>query len=125
VKVAFDSSALIAIILDERGGALAAPWLAEGVASAVIFAETLSKLAAKGFDPVQTRGLFLATGLEVDPVTEADAVSVAALHELGRKDISLADRFCLAHALSRGLEIVTADRAWSELGLALELKLIR
>lgn len=125
MTVAFDSSALIAIVLDERGGEVAGPLLAEGSVSAVIFAETLSKLAARGFDSAQTRTLFLAAGLEVDSVTEADAVSTADLHELRRKNVSLADRFCLAHAMSRRLEIVTADRAWAELGLAVNLRLIR
>lgn len=125
MTVAFDSSALIAVVLDERGGDVAGPLLAEGRVSAVIFAETLGKLAARGFDAAQTRLLFLAAGLQVDAATEADAVSVAGLYELGRRNVSLADRFCLAHAMSRGLEIVTADRAWRDLELAVDLTLIR
>lgn len=91
----------------------------------MIFAETLSKLAARGFDPERTRTFFLATGLEVDAVTEADALATAQLHDLRRRNVSLADRFCLAHAMSHGFEIVTADRAWGDLGLAVKLRLIR
>jgi ribonuclease VapC len=125
VTTAFDSSALIAVYLDEPGGEAAGAWLAEGVASAVIFAETLGKLALKGFDPAETRRLFLAAGLEVEAVTESDAVAVAALYELARSGVSLADRFCLAHALGRGLELATADRAWNDLGLPVTLRLIR
>jgi PIN domain nuclease of toxin-antitoxin system len=125
VTFAFDSSALISVILDERGGEIAGPLLAEGVVSAVVLAETLGKLAARGFDPERTRTFFLATGLEVDAVTEADALAIAQLHELRRRNISLADRICLAHAMSREFELVTADRAWSGLGLAVKLRLIR
>jgi PIN domain nuclease of toxin-antitoxin system len=39
--------------------------------------------------------------------------------------LSLADRACLALALRLGLPIVTADRAWAELELAVQVQTIR
>jgi len=38
---------------------------------------------------------------------------------------SLADRACLALAMERRLPVVTADRAWSGLGLDLDIQVIR
>jgi len=39
--------------------------------------------------------------------------------------LSLADRACLALAISRDLPVITADRAWARLGLPVEVVLTR
>jgi hypothetical protein len=59
----------------ERVGAA----LTEGVVSAVIFAETLSKLAHQGFDALSIGGDMEAVGLTVAPVGPDDLPSVVAL----------------------------------------------
>lgn len=38
---------------------------------------------------------------------------------------ALADRACLALALDRDLPVLTADRVWTQLGLPLDIRLIR
>jgi PIN domain nuclease of toxin-antitoxin system len=125
MSVAFDSSALIAIVLQEPGADVALGQLPEGRVSAAILAEALGKLGLKGKDPGRIASDFKAAGLAIDPVDETDALAVAALHELHRRGVSLGDRFCLAHALSRSLPVVTADRPWRGLGLPVELRYIR
>lgn len=125
MSVAFDSSALIAIVLLEPGAEAALSHLPDGRASAVILAETLGKLGLKGKDPALVAANFKAAGLAIDPVDEKDALAVAALHEFHRRGVSLGDRFCLAHALSRSLPVITADRPWRDLGLPVELRYIR
>lgn len=125
MTVAFDSSALLAILQLETGSERAEADLGRGVASAVIFAETLGKAAARGHDPDAVAEKFQVAGLTVDPASEADARAVARLQHLSRQGISLADRFCLAHALTRGLPVLTSDRAWANLGLALDVRFFR
>jgi PIN domain nuclease of toxin-antitoxin system len=39
--------------------------------------------------------------------------------------LSLGDRACLALATTLDLPVVTADRAWSRVGLSLQISLIR
>lgn len=120
-----DASAIIALIHREPGADTVAQVIGAGLASAVIYAECLSKLANRGHDPDQIGPRLLATGLAVVDVRQEDARSVAALHHLARRNVSLADRFCLALALDRGLPLYTADRPWADLGLPIDLRLIR
>jgi PIN domain nuclease of toxin-antitoxin system len=125
VSVAFDTSALMAIILLEPGADFALSYISEGRASAAILAETLGKLGLKGQNPALVMARFKAAGLTIDAFEEEDALAVAALHELHQRGVSLGDRFCLAHAMSRSLPIITADHPWRELGLPVELRFIR
>lgn len=115
----------MALMLDEPGGQIVADQLPESVACAVIFAETLSKLALKGADPDAAGRALRDAGLAVDDFTLADAKQAARLAPLASRNISLADRICLAHALARRLPVLTADRALAGLGLELDVRLIR
>jgi PIN domain nuclease of toxin-antitoxin system len=125
VTVVIDTSALIALVQQERGADRVAANIDGAVVSTVIFAECLSKLAGRGLDPNALTAGFLAAGLRVEPVGPTDVPAVVALHQLARRDVSLADRFCLALALDRGLAVLTADRPWADLGLPLQIELIR
>ncbi|MCC7266725.1 MAG: PIN domain-containing protein [Caulobacteraceae bacterium] len=123
--VAFDSSALMAILLEESGSERAAGYLTEGRASAAIWGETLSKMGLRGRAPAWAADHLKHAGLVIDPLTEEDAVTTASLYTLARRGVSLADRFCLAHAMIRKLPVITSDRPWSELDLPIELIFIR
>jgi len=39
--------------------------------------------------------------------------------------LSLGDRACLAFGIQTGLPVLTGDRTWKELGLPVEIELIR
>ena len=125
MTLVIDTSALMAFIKDEPGGQAVGSQLADAIASPVIFAETLSKLAAQGFDADAARADLLVAGLTVEPMRLADVQAVVSLQSLANGSISLADRICLALALDRGLPVLTADRAWAGLGLPLDVRLIR
>jgi ribonuclease VapC len=120
-----DTSALIAVVKAERGWQAARDALVQSLVSAVIMAETLSKLANLGFEIDVTERLFREAGVEVASVTDADVRVVASLHGLAKQSVSMADRFCLALGMTSGLPIVTADRAWASLGLPVEVRLFR
>jgi ribonuclease VapC len=125
VTFVVDSSALIALVQNEAGADRVAMEIGEAVVSPVIFAECLSKLAGRGYDADAIRSRFLTAGLSVESVGPSDVQAVILLHPLSRKNVSLADRFCLALALARGLPVLTADRPWATLGLPLKIELIR
>lgn len=56
----------------------------------------------------------------------AQAVQAGELRRTTRSTgLSLGDRACLALAASRGLQVLTADRAWTGLSIGLEIECIR
>jgi ribonuclease VapC len=127
-----DASALLAYLHDEPGAEEVAEALAAtAVISAANWAETLSKLADVGHQPrevadrLRDQGVLYAL-LDVEPLTGDDAATIAELRAATRDaGLSLGDRACLALGLRLGLPIVTADRAWEELGLGLTIRVIR
>jgi len=71
------------------------------------------------------RGL-LDGALAVEPFTTADAIEIARLRPLTRDlGLSLGDRACLALASRLDAPVLTADSAWSQLDVPLELRQIR
>lgn len=127
-----DASALLAYLRDEPGADVVADAVAGGAAiSTVNLGEVLSRVADRGADPARVarqmtdRGLLDGT-IMVEPFTSADAVEVGRLRPLTRAHgLSLGDRACLALARRLGRPAVTADTAWSQLDLDLDLRQIR
>lgn len=65
-------------------------------------------------------------GLRVIAFTTEDADTVGDMWPATRaKGLGIADRACLALARRMGVPAVTADRAWAELHLGVEVVLIR
>ena len=109
----FDSSALLAYVLREPGGAeVHDHLLGGGSCSAANWAEVAQKSIVRGIDWSRARLLILAFGLVVEPVTMADAEAAARLWRMG-SGLSLADRLCLALGERLGTDILTCDQAWS------------
>lgn len=127
-----DASALLAFLQGEPGAERVAEALARPAAiSAINYAEALGKLAEDGETAEDLARRFEAEGfvggvLEVEAVLAEDAPAIAALRRSTRHlGLSLGDRACLALALRLGLPVMTADRAWEELGLEVEVEAIR
>ncbi|HEY2642957.1 MAG TPA: PIN domain-containing protein, partial [Galbitalea sp.] len=59
-----------------------------------------------------SRGLLVAFGIAIEPVTLADAEAAALLWKKGDV-LSLADRLCLAAGARLGARIFTCDKAWA------------
>ncbi|MGH3821347.1 MAG: hypothetical protein ACRDRA_00650 [Pseudonocardiaceae bacterium] len=65
-------------------------------------------------------------GIQVEPLTEADAVTAANLWSRTRAaGLSLSDRCCLALGARLGLTMVTADTTWIDLDLDIPVQIIR
>jgi len=131
-RLVLDASALLAYLGDETGAELVADAIADGATiSTLNLAEALSTLATRGEDPLGVlsaltdRGL-LDGAITVEPFTTADAAETARLRPLTRSaGLSLADRACLAVARRVAAPVLTADQAWSSLGLDVDVRAIR
>lgn len=106
--------------------------LAQGAVISVInWIEVLSKIAEVGGEPeglisqLSDHGI-IRTCLEIVPLLEDDARSVAKLRPLTRSlGLSLGDRACLALGMKLRLPVLTSDQAWVNLTLDAEVQLIR
>ncbi|MDE0419282.1 MAG: type II toxin-antitoxin system VapC family toxin [Gammaproteobacteria bacterium] len=122
----FDSSALLAITFDEAGADIAAESLADGIVSALNAAEVVTRYIDQGASPDQARRWLQDLGLAIRPFDEGLALEAGLLREQTRdKGLSLGDRACLALGMRENVPVLTADRAWAELGLEVTLRLIR
>lgn len=65
-------------------------------------------------------------GLSVEPFVPEQAEQSAQLWKQSNQyGLSLADRACLSLAMDKSLPVLTADKAWKELDLGVEIQLLR
>lgn len=111
-----DSSAILAVLNQERGSQTAQTYFPNGIVSAVNFAEVITKLIEHGHDSSSSMEAFDLLQVSVSVFDVAQARKAAELRPLTRHlGLSLGDRSCLALAMLQGATAVTADRGWSGL----------
>lgn len=121
-----DASALLAMLQGERGGEMVEAVLEHAVISAVNWSEVVQKAAACGVEIAGLRDDLRALGMGVLPFDPIDGETAAALWpETRTHGLSLGDRACLALASRLGIPTLTADRAWADLDLGIEVQLLR
>ena len=121
-----DASALLAFLHDEPGADRVQQALDGGMVSAVNWAEVVQKSLLRLANVSGMQEEFSEVGVAFEPFTSSQAEIAAHLWEKTRRQgLSLADRACLALAMERKAPVLTADRAWSELDLAVEIQLVR
>lgn len=122
----FDSSALLAFLLNEPGADVVRPALGDSEISSVNYSEVVERGKAKGIDTSNLRGRFASYGLTVAPFTADDAEATAQLWTATQAyGLSLADRACLAFALARQVPVYTADHPWSRVNIGADVRMIR
>ncbi|HEX7944855.1 MAG TPA: type II toxin-antitoxin system VapC family toxin [Phenylobacterium sp.] len=121
-----DSSAVLAWVHDEPGGAALEPMLRDAAISAVNLAEVVSKLIEQGYTPQQAISVVGTFPSLVEPFDEGLAVAAGLMRaETRRHGLSLGDRACLALARREELPAVTADRAWVQVEVGVEIRMLR
>jgi ribonuclease VapC len=116
--VVLDSSAVLAMFLDEPGADLVQAHLSGASMSAVNFQETAKVLLAMGFSPPMIRWMLESLSLHVHPHDVEDAFQAAELSPLTKSHgRGLGDRTCMALAIKLGVPALTADRAWAQLAI--------
>jgi PIN domain nuclease of toxin-antitoxin system len=122
-----DSSAVLAVIYQERGADKLSPeLLANAVMSSVNLAEVHSKLVADGWDAEQAWEDCVGVVDQILPFTMDHAKRTGSLILQARSlGLSLGDRACLALALEHNAPVYTADRSWKNLRLPIPVHVIR
>ena len=125
-RAVLDSSAILAALLKEPGQDVVAGYRGDALVSAINLAEVATKFADRGASPAEWLYPFSLMRLEVVAFDEDQALASSSLRESTRRwGLSLGDRACLQLAAQRGLPAVTADRAWAELDVGVEVRVIR
>ena len=126
MSTVLDASALLAYLHREPGWERVQSALAGACIGAVNWCEVALKAERNGLDVPRIRSLLQEMDLNIIPFTAEQAETAAMLWSATQAHgLSLADRACLALAFELHLPALTADRAWSALGLDIEVQLIR
>lgn len=120
-----DASAILAVLLNERGKEKVERVLDKPAISRVNVCETLTKLVEKGATISDAHRAFSELKLKVIEFDEKQSLKVAELRPLTKHlGLSLGDRCCLALAITENLPAVTADKNWAGLNFC-KVELIR
>ena len=125
-NVVMDSSAVLALLYDEPGKDIVAAHSKGGQLLSVNLSEILTRVIDKNGDPVGVRKLIARLEIEIVDFDEELAAETARLRQdtqiIGA---SLGDRACLALAKSRRRAVLTADKLWDKLDVAIDIRQIR
>lgn len=125
-NVVIDASVLLQALQIERGADAVADYLGQAHISAANLCEVVSRLMDKGQTLYSAQRIVGSLALKVEPVDEAQSYAAAALRTSTRKaGLSVGDRICVALASRMGVPVVTADKAWAQLDLGVEVIVTR
>lgn len=121
-----DTSALLAVAFHEPGGERVKEAGAESLVSTVNSSEVWAKLVDRDVPEAELRVVFAEMEMNQVPFDPVQAEIAGRLRKNTRRfGLSLGDRACLALAIARKMPVLTADRAWADLNLGVEIEVIR
>jgi PIN domain nuclease of toxin-antitoxin system len=125
-KTVLDASALLAFINREPGAERVTAVLGEAAISTVNFSEVVTKLALRNRSPQRILDQLTEFELEVVDFNRALAEDAGLLATATRgQGLSLGDRACLALARRENAVALTADNAWRQVQVGIEIQFIR
>lgn len=125
-RLVLDASALLALLYLEPGSEVVEEAIPGALISTVNFSEVAAKLADKGMPESVVEETLSNIEVEIHPFDSAAAVQAGMLRPLTRDlGLSFGDRACIALGMQLSLPVLTADRNWSDLDLAVEVRQIR
>ena len=124
--VILDTSAVLAVLLEEPGAENVIPHMREAQLSIINYCEVLTKSAEQGGDLAVVERILNSYHLRVRAFRDGHALEVARLRPLTRHlGLGLGDRACLVQGKFSMMPILTADRKWAKLDLGIDIRLIR
>jgi PIN domain nuclease of toxin-antitoxin system len=121
-----DASALLALIFDEAGAARVKRHLDNALLSAVNAAEVVGTLVERGMPGGEAERIVARLVPEIVAFDTEQAFLAGSLRLATRQfGLSLGDRACLALAIKLSDPVLTADRTWTKLSLAVKVNCIR
>jgi PIN domain nuclease of toxin-antitoxin system len=114
--IVLDSSAVLAVILEETGADRVKAAFPQSVISAASLAEILTKVVRRGLDLEGAYIRISSFGLEVHPVEAEHALLAAEIYSKAPAalDLSLGDRLCIALAMTLRCGLLTSDRGMTQ-----------
>lgn len=121
-----DSSAVLIVFKGETGHEAVVPLLRTALISAVNAAECVSALVRDGIAPDAALDSLRKSPARVVPFDQSLAEQAGILIAKTKPHgLSLGDRACLALAMREGLPVLTADRAWANVKVGVDIRLVR
>lgn len=126
IRAVVDSSVLIAALRREPNADQFLLAVDEVVVSTLILAEVISKLVSVGLSAVEAWEAATTVMDRIVPFDEQQSrLAGELIQETKRVGLSLGDRACLALGLVLELPVYTADRAWSDIQVGVEIFVVR
>lgn len=123
--IILDASALLAMLLDEAGGAMVAGATASARMSAVNYAEVISHFIHAGMPPNEVDAMLAPLPLIIVDADAALARTAGRLRQAASEaGLSLGDRFCPALAARDRLPAWTADRQWRAISNRIDAEVV-
>jgi ribonuclease VapC len=124
--IILDASAIIAVINHEPGADRVVTVANGAVISSLIAAEVATWLALRDIAENEILATFDDFNFRIEPFDRTRAIAAGLLVAKTKpRDLSLADRASLALAIELGFSVMTADRAWREVDIGVEIQLFR
>jgi len=124
--VVLDSSAILAVFLNEPGGEIVLPLLEGALLSTVNLSEAHMRMIELGASAGHAWSRLQSVQCEICFFSDTQARMAAELRSITRPfGLSLGDRACLALGLQRKATVYTTDRQWKDLSLGIDIEVIR
>ena len=125
-RVVLDSSAVIALLLNEKGAEKVSGYEGYTAISAINLAEVCIRMVEIGMTEEKIQQILSSIRVQIFPFDVEQAYAVSRFCNLARKyGMSLSNCACIQLGKHLNLPVMTADRAWTKVDLGVKVVLIR